>query len=104
MVENLHVAGAAEIALPARDLRTRLVPLLRDAAHSPDVWADSPSRMNVSRCKENPLDGLKGLACRRCFSVRQRFAEGTSRYEIEPAFFQPSRKSHVFGWYTTSGS
>jgi hypothetical protein len=34
----------------------------------------------------------------------QRFAEGTSRYEIEPAFFHPSRKSQVFGWYTTSGS
>jgi hypothetical protein len=33
-----------------------------------------------------------------------RFAEGTSRYEIEPAFFQPSRNNHVFGWYTTSGS
>ena len=33
-----------------------------------------------------------------------RFAEGTSRYEIAPAFFQPSRKSHVLGWYTTSGS
>jgi hypothetical protein len=24
-----------------------------------------------------------------------RFAEGTSRYEIVPAFFQPARKSHV---------
>ena len=34
----------------------------------------------------------------------QRFAEGMSWYEIEPAFFQPARKSHVFGWYTTSGS
>jgi hypothetical protein len=33
-----------------------------------------------------------------------RLADGTSRHEIAPAFFQPSRKSHVFGWYTTSGS
>jgi hypothetical protein len=35
---------------------------------------------------------------------RSLLREGTSRYEIEPAFFQPSRNSHVLGWYTTSGS
>jgi hypothetical protein len=34
----------------------------------------------------------------------QRFADGTSWQEIGPDFFQPSRKSHVRGWYTTSGS
>jgi hypothetical protein len=35
----------------------------------------------------------------------QRFVEGTSRVEIAaPPFFQPSRRSHVRGWYTTSGS
>jgi len=32
------------------------------------------------------------------------FADGTSRQEIDPAFFQPSLNSHVLGWYTTSGS
>ena len=34
----------------------------------------------------------------------QRFADGTSWQEIGPDFFQPSRRSHVRGWYTTSGS
>jgi hypothetical protein len=34
----------------------------------------------------------------------QCFAEGTSWQEIGPDFFQPSRRSHVRGWYTTSGS
>jgi len=33
-----------------------------------------------------------------------RLADGTSWHEIEPAFFHPSRSSHVFGWYTTRGS
>jgi hypothetical protein len=32
------------------------------------------------------------------------FADGTSRQEIDPDFFQPSRSSQVLGWYTTSGS
>src|SRR4051812_5281119 len=42
---------------------------------------------------------------RRTELADQCFAEGTSRVEIgAPPFFQPSRKSHVFGWYTTSGS
>ncbi len=41
-VENLHVAGAAEIAHPACDLRTQLVQWLRDAAHSPDARARAP--------------------------------------------------------------
>ena len=31
-------------------------------------------------------------------------ADGTSWHEIAPAFFQPTRRSHVFGWYTISGS
>ena len=31
-------------------------------------------------------------------------ADGTSQQEIVPDFFQPSRSSHVLGWYTTSGS
>ena len=36
---------------------------------------------------------------------RHCFAEGTSRHEIvAPCFFQPSRKSHVRGRYTRSGS
>ena len=30
--------------------------------------------------------------------------DGTSRYEIAPAFAQPTRSSQVLGWYTTRGS
>jgi hypothetical protein len=37
-------------------------------------------------------------------SIRHRFADGTSPQEIDPDFFQPARKSHVRGRYTSSGS
>jgi len=39
--EHLRRSRGAERPV-ACDLRTRLVPLLRDAAHSPDVLVDSP--------------------------------------------------------------
>jgi len=46
-----------------------------------------------------------GAAQRRALPADQRFVEGTSRAEIAaPPFLQPSRRSHVRGWYTTSGS
>ena len=32
------------------------------------------------------------------------FADGTSRYEIRPCFFQPVRRSHVVGRRTSNGS
>jgi len=31
-------------------------------------------------------------------------ADGTSRYEIVPVFFQPSLNNQVLGWYTMRGS
>jgi len=62
VVQNPHVAGAAEIAGRACDLRTRLDQPLQDAAHSPDAWAGFPSRVIFScrrdrdeRCRRRPL-------------------------------------------------
>jgi hypothetical protein len=70
---------------------------LIDIAASPVVaalaWRATTSSVGFS---DKRLDG--------CGSPYH-FAEGTSRVEIVgPCFRQPSRRSHVRGWYTTSGS
>ena len=57
------------------------------------------SRITMSWNSEVPASPLGAS------TFAQRFAEGTSRMEIgAPLFLQPSRRSHVLGWYTTSGS
>jgi len=45
----------------------------------------------------------RGLVLAR-YRTRSRWADGTSRQEMAPAFFQPSLSSQVLGWRTNSGS
>src|SRR5262249_37789872 len=72
----------------------------------PSSPRSTPRWIGFARCCG---DAPRCLAKRRQGAARspragQCFAEGTSWQEIGPDFFQPSRRSHVRGWYTTSGS
>jgi hypothetical protein len=87
-VVNSDMVALVKRISPARWLRAQL-------DQPGDGRSRPPHQSTTERCPPASLRHAPTCHC---------FFDGTSWQEMVPDFFQPSRRSQVFGWYTISGS